>query len=113
MRQRAAAELQGEPVSGTGATRGTTRRDRRRGTDIVAGAIDVTRNAAKHRSRNVTAGPRDMRNWFLEPDRARQGLLEKGTTHMKRLKGNTIHTLIWLTGILALVIASGAPNKIT
>jgi hypothetical protein len=54
-----------------------------------------------------------MRNWFLEPDRARHGLLEKGTTHMKRLKGNTIHALIWLTGILALVIASGAPNKIT
>jgi hypothetical protein len=32
---------------------------------------------------------------------------------MKRLKGNTIHALIWLTGILALVIASGAPNNIT
>ena len=31
---------------------------------------------------------------------------------MKRLKGNTIHTVIWLAGILALVLASGAPNKI-
>lgn len=37
----------------------------------------------------------------------------KGITQMKRLKGNTIQTLIWLSGILALVIASGAPNRIT
>jgi hypothetical protein len=37
--------------------------------------------------------------------------MEKGLTLMKRLKGNTIHAAIWLSGILALALASGAPNK--
>ncbi len=37
--------------------------------------------------------------------------MEKGPIPMKRLKGNTIHAAIWLSGILALALASGAPNK--
>jgi len=39
--------------------------------------------------------------------------MEKGSLGMKRLKGNVIYAAIWLSGILALVIASGAPNKWT
>jgi hypothetical protein len=31
---------------------------------------------------------------------------------MKKLKGNLLYAALWLSGILALVIASGAPNKI-
>lgn len=31
---------------------------------------------------------------------------------MKKFKGNLFYAALWLTGILALVIASGAPNKI-
>ena len=30
---------------------------------------------------------------------------------MKRLKGNVIYAAIWLSGVLALVLASGAPHK--
>lgn len=32
---------------------------------------------------------------------------------MKRLKGNVIYAAVWISAILALVIASGAPNKVT
>lgn len=31
---------------------------------------------------------------------------------MKRIKGNIIYSALWLTGILAMVLASGAPHKI-
>ena len=31
---------------------------------------------------------------------------------MKKLKGQLLYAALWMTGILALVIASGAPNKI-
>jgi hypothetical protein len=31
---------------------------------------------------------------------------------MKKLKGQLLYAALWLTGILALVVASGAPNKI-
>jgi len=31
---------------------------------------------------------------------------------LKKLKGNLLYGALWLTGIAALVIASGAPNKI-
>jgi hypothetical protein len=30
---------------------------------------------------------------------------------MKRLKGNVIYTAIWISGILALALVSGAPTK--
>ncbi len=30
---------------------------------------------------------------------------------MKRIKGNVIYTALWLTGILAMVVASGAPVR--
>lgn len=30
---------------------------------------------------------------------------------MKRLKGQIIYSALWLSGILALVLASGAPNR--
>ncbi len=30
---------------------------------------------------------------------------------MKRLKGEIIYAAFWMTGILSLIIASGAPNK--
>lgn len=35
----------------------------------------------------------------------------KGTSIMKRLKGNIVYTALWLTGIVSFVLASGAPNK--
>lgn len=31
---------------------------------------------------------------------------------MKRLKGRTLTTVLWLCGIMSLVLLSGAPNKI-
>ena len=31
--------------------------------------------------------------------------------NVKRIKGNIVYSAIWLTGILAMVVASGAPNK--
>jgi hypothetical protein len=31
---------------------------------------------------------------------------------MKKLKGQLLYGALWLTGIAALVIASGAPNKL-
>jgi len=31
---------------------------------------------------------------------------------VKKLKGQLLYAALWMTGILALVIASGAPNKI-
>jgi hypothetical protein len=30
---------------------------------------------------------------------------------MKRLKGQIVYAALWLTGILALVLASGAPTR--
>lgn len=35
----------------------------------------------------------------------------EGTHSMKRLKGQVIYAALWLTGIMALVLASGAPNR--
>lgn len=32
---------------------------------------------------------------------------------MKRLKGRTLTTALWLSGILSLVLLSGAPNRLT
>jgi hypothetical protein len=32
---------------------------------------------------------------------------------MKRLKGRTLTTALWLCGILSLVLLSGAPNRLT
>ena len=36
---------------------------------------------------------------------------------MKRIKGNivgnSLHAAVWLTGILAMIVASGAPHKWT
>lgn len=31
---------------------------------------------------------------------------------MKKLKGRVLYTALWLSGILAIVLASGAPNKL-
>jgi hypothetical protein len=31
---------------------------------------------------------------------------------VKKLKGQLLYAALWLTGILAIVIASGAPNKL-
>lgn len=30
---------------------------------------------------------------------------------MKRIKGNVLTTALWLTSIVSLILASGAPNK--
>jgi hypothetical protein len=32
---------------------------------------------------------------------------------MKRLKGQIVYSALWLTGIISLVVASGAPHKWT
>ncbi|CAN5366084.1 hypothetical protein BH23CHL1_BH23CHL1_23670 [soil metagenome] len=34
-------------------------------------------------------------------------------TTMKRLKGRTLTTALWLCGIMSLVLLSGAPTKLT
>jgi hypothetical protein len=31
---------------------------------------------------------------------------------MKKLKGRVLYSALWLSGILALVLASGAPNRL-
>ena len=31
---------------------------------------------------------------------------------MKKLQGRALYAALWLTGILSLVLASGAPNKL-
>jgi hypothetical protein len=31
---------------------------------------------------------------------------------VKKLKGQLLYAALWMTGILAIVIASGAPNKL-
>lgn len=36
----------------------------------------------------------------------------QGESNVKRLKGRTLYAVLWLTGILSLVLVSGAPNRL-
>jgi hypothetical protein len=41
-----------------------------------------------------------------------QGSVKTTEGHsVKKLKGRTLYAALWLSGILALVLASGAPNR--